>query len=206
MKKINIVGAGPGNENYLVEEGVQAIKRSTLIIGDSRLIHSVKNLLDKQEIYLLKKFSHLLEVLKEKDEEITILVSGDTGFYSLLDFINRNISGREINVIPGIASFQYLFSKLKKCWHNYLLMSLHGRDCDYIKLLEFSHSGVVLLTDRENTPYTIGKKLTESGLGDLIVRVGENLSYENEKIYWFYAKDYDNHRDFSMNIVIIEKG
>ncbi|MGL4403680.1 MAG: precorrin-6y C5,15-methyltransferase (decarboxylating) subunit CbiE [Fusobacteriaceae bacterium] len=206
MKKINIVGAGPGNEKYLTEEGVRAIKNSTLLIGDSRLIDSVKNLLDKQEIYLLKKFTHLLEVLEERDEEITILVSGDTGFYSLLDFINRNIMGREIDVIPGITSFQYLFAKLKKCWHSYLLMSLHGRDCDYIKLLEFSQSGVVLLTDKENTPHTIGKKLTENGLGDLIVRVGENLSYENEKIYWFYAKDYENHMEFSMNIVIIEKG
>lgn len=205
MRKINIVGAGPGNEKFIVGEGVCAIRKSSLVIGDTRLIESVKNLLDKQEIYYLKKFDELLELLKDREAEITILVSGDTGFYSLLDYLTRNMGDEEINVIPGISSFQYLFSKLKKCWHNYLLMSLHGRECDYIKLLELSKQGVILLTDNENTPHTIGKKLTENGLGNLKIQVGENLSYENEKIYWFYAKDYEIHKDFSMNIVVIEK-
>ncbi|MGL4980549.1 MAG: precorrin-6y C5,15-methyltransferase (decarboxylating) subunit CbiE, partial [Fusobacteriaceae bacterium] len=161
MRRINIVGAGPGDIAFLTEAGRDAIKNADLLIGDTRLLKSVETLIEKQEIYGLKKFSELLQILNLRDGEITIVVSGDTGFYSLLDYLKRNLGDTDLEVIPGITSFQYLFAKLKKCWHNYLLVSLHGRESDFVKLLELSQSGVILLTDTENTPYTIGKKLTE---------------------------------------------
>ncbi|MGL4687374.1 MAG: cobalt-precorrin-7 (C(5))-methyltransferase, partial [Fusobacteriaceae bacterium] len=95
---------------------------------------------------------------------------------------------------------------LKKCWHDYLLMSLHGREINYIDIFKISNKGLVLLTDNVNTPRSIGEKLTENGKGDTKIVVGENLSYENEKIYSFLAKDYNDYKDFSLNVVILEKG
>ncbi|MGL5123301.1 MAG: precorrin-6y C5,15-methyltransferase (decarboxylating) subunit CbiE [Fusobacteriaceae bacterium] len=177
-------------------------------------MESIKHLAQNKEIFILKKFTDLICFLEEKKEvEIAVIVSGDSGFYSLLNYLKKEVNlcrlGENfeyLNVIPGISSYQYLFSKLKKCWHDYLLVSLHGREFNYIDIFKISNKGLVLLTDNVNTPRTIGKKLSENSLGNIKIIVGENLSYENEKIYSFLAKDYYKYNDFSLNIVILEKG
>lgn len=214
LKKINVIGLGPGKSNFLTLEGIELIKKSAVLVGDERQIESVRDFIQNQKIFILKKFTDLILFLEEQKEiELAVIVSGDTGFYSLLNYLQQNVSksrlgenSEYLNVVPGISSYQYLFSKLKKCWHDYLLMSIHGRDVNYVELLKISNKGLVLLTDNINTPRTIGEKLTENDMGNIKIIVGENLSYENEKIYSFLAKDYENYSDFSLNIVILEKG
>lgn len=206
-QKINVVGLGPGGEEFLTLSGREAVESCTLLIGDRRQIASVKNLISTQKIHYLGKLSELPQFLESVrfSEEVTVLVSGDTGFYSLLDFLRKNLGEVGLNVIPGISSFQYLFSRLKKCWHDYLLLSLHGRECNYAEFLPLSRKGIILLTDSVNTPVEIGRTLTEKGLGDIKIIVGENLSYTDERIISFHARDYRDHGNFSMNIVILEK-
>lgn len=110
-----------------------------------------------------------------------------------------------MDVIPGISSFQYLFSKLGEAWHNYRLISVHGREMDYIKEIE-SNPGIVLLTDDKNTPYTIARDIYENGFRDMEVIVGERLSYEDEKISVVDIENYQElDREFKMNITVIRK-
>ncbi|MGL6065202.1 MAG: precorrin-6y C5,15-methyltransferase (decarboxylating) subunit CbiE [Fusobacteriaceae bacterium] len=214
LKKINVIGLGPGKSSFLTLEGAELIKKSSIIVGDERQIESIKCFTENKAIFILKKFIDLIPFLEEKKYmEIAVIVSGDTGFYSLLNYLKKEVSASRLgenfeylNVIPGISSYQYLFSKLKKCWHEYLLMSLHGREINYIDIFKVSNKGLVLLTDNINTPSSIGKKLTENGEGNTKIVVGENLSYNNEKIYSFLAKDYDKYKEFSLNVVILEKG
>ena len=73
------------------------------------------------------------------------------------------------------------------------------------KLNEYEKIG--LLTDfKENTPQKIAQKLLENNFENVKIFVGENLSYENEKIYRFKAKELANYEEkFGMNVVILKK-
>lgn len=86
----------------------------------------------------------------------------------------------EIQVIPGISSFQYFMAKLGKSWNNAYVSSIHGRNKDFIKIIR-ENEVTVWLTDKQNSPNYICKELKQNSI-EAKVYVGENLSYEDEKI------------------------
>lgn len=209
MKKINVVGLGTGNIDYLTGAGIKCIISSDVLIGGERQLEDISSLLNSsQEKYILKKLPHMIEYIKEKSvcKNITVVVSGDTGFYSLLNYMKKNLLNIEFNVIPGISSFQYLFAKLGESWEHYSLYSMHGRNLDIIDALKKSTAGIILLTDSENSPYYIGRILMKNNFLDIKIVVGERLSYEDERITEFYVRDTEKHkRDYKMNVVILKK-
>lgn len=208
--KINVVGLGPGNIKYLSTAGIDCVKEAEIIVGSTRQLSDLKTIIsEKQEIYILRKLTELIAYLKENTErKITIIVSGDTGYYSLVPYLSKNLSKDILNIIPNISSYQYLFSKLGENWQNFRLASVHGREFNYIKNINDEDiEGLVLLTDDIQNPYEVSKNLYNSGVRNLTVIVGENLSYDNEKITILEIEDYEKlNRKFEMNVLILKKG
>ena len=208
--KINVVGLGPGNIKYLSTVGIDCVKEAEIIVGSTRQLSDLKTIIsEKQEIYILGKLSELIAYLKENiKKKITIIVSGDTGYYSLVPYLSKNLSKDILNIIPNISSYQYLFSKIGENWQNFRLASVHGREFDYIKNIDDEDiAGLVLLTDDIQNPYEVSKNLYNSGVRNLTVIVGENLSYDNEKITILEIEDYEKlNRKFDMNVLILKKG
>ena len=208
--KINVVGLGPGNIKYLSTTGIECIKEAEIIVGSTRQLSDLKAIIsERQEIYILGKLTELIAYLKENIErKITIIVSGDTGYYSLVPYLSKNLSKDILNIIPNISSYQYLFSKLGENWQNFRLASVHGREFDYIKNIDDKDiAGLVLLTDDIQNPYEVSKNLYNNGIRNLTVIVGENLSYDNEKITILEIEDYEKlNRKFGMNVLILKKG
>ena len=207
--KINVVGLGPGNIKYLSTSGIECIKEAEIIVGSTRQLSDLKTIIsEKQEIYTLGKLAELITYLKENIErKITIIVSGDTGYYSLVPYLSKNLSKDILNIIPNISSYQYLFSKLGENWQNFRLASVHGREFDYVKNINDEDiAGLVLLTDDIQNPYEVSKNLYNNGLRNLTVIVGENLSYDNEKITILEIEDYEKlNRKFDMNVLVLKK-
>ena len=208
--KINVVGLGPGNIKYLSTAGIDCIKEAEIVVGSTRQLSDLKTIIsEKQEIYILGKLSELIAYLKENiEKKITIIVSGDTGYYSLVPYLSKNLSKDILNIIPNISSYQYLFSKIGENWQNFRLASVHGREFDYVKNIDDKDiAGLVLLTDDIQNPYEVSKNLYNSGVRNLTVIVGENLSYDNEKITILEIEDYEKlNRKFDMNVLILKKG
>ena len=208
--KINVVGLGPGNIKYLSTAGIDCIKEAEIVVGSTRQLSDLKTIIsEKQEIYILGKLSELIAYLKENiEKKITIIVSGDTGYYSLVPYLSKNLSKDILNIIPNISSYQYLFSKIGENWQNFRLASVHGREFDYVKNIDDEDiAGLVLLTDDIQNPYEVSKNLYNNGIRNLTVIVGENLSYDNEKITILEIEDYEKfNRKFDMNVLILKKG
>ena len=210
LNKINVVGLGPGNIKYLSTAGIDCIKEAEIIIGSTRQLSDLKTIIsEKQEIYILGKLNELITYLKENIErKITIIVSGDTGYYSLVPYLSKNLTKDILNITPNISSYQYLFSKLGENWQNFRLASVHGREFDYIKNINDEDiAGLALLTDDIQNPYEITKKLYDNGIRNLTIIIGENLSYDNEKITILEIENYKKlNRKFDMNVLILKKG
>ena len=208
--KINVVGLGPGNIKYLSTTGIDCVKEAEIVVGSTRQLSDLKTIIsEKQEIYILGKLSELISYLKENiEKKITIIVSGDTGYYSLVPYLSKNLSKDILNIIPNISSYQYLFSKIGENWQNFRLASVHGREFDYVKNIDNEDTaGLVLLTDDIQNPYEVSKNLYNNGIRNITVIVGENLSYDNEKITILEIEDYKKlNRKFDMNVLILKKG
>ncbi len=176
-KKVSIVGMGVGNDKYLLPLAWEKIFFADTVIGAKRHIDWIKN---KNRVYIEDGLLKSVEYANEnfEKENIAFLVSGDTGFYSLTSFINKSAKF-ETELVPGISSIPYLYSKLGREYKESYLTSLHGRENDFIEIAKTKE--VALLTDKHNTPSVIAKKLKENGINKKVI-VGEKLSYEDERI------------------------
>jgi precorrin-6Y C5,15-methyltransferase (decarboxylating) len=206
MPKVNIIGIGPGGHLTLTKEAEAAIFRSCCLIGDKRVLAPFENF-KKPTIY--SSNSNEINVFlqyKADNEEVSILVSGDVGFYSLAKILLAKDEKNDIRLICGISSLQYFCSKLKLAWDDVVTVSLHGREADLMSNLITKvkqNNKVFVLTGGENTPTSICRTLCEYGLGSLQVHIGENLSYPEEQINSGLACDIAQ-RDFAkLNVLMI---
>lgn len=209
MKGLYVVGLGPGNLNYTTQAALKIVGECDVLVGGRRNLDSLKHFY-KDELVIDSRldevFQHIDNIRKEK--MVCVVVSGDPGFYSLLGYINRRYPKEEIRVIPGISSFQYLFCKLGRQWKDYMLFSLHGENVDSKKeILEYIQGGqgVLILTDKLFTPVRIAHCLTNLGYDNRTIIVGENLSYEDERITIGKPKDIIKERFSDLNVVVINK-
>ena len=62
-------------------------------------------------------------------------MSGDPGYYSLLDALKRDFPSGLIEVIPGLSAMQLAFARLALPWHEASLLSFHGRRPDDKELI-----------------------------------------------------------------------
>jgi cobalt-precorrin-7 (C5)-methyltransferase len=209
--KLKIVGLGPGAKEYVLPLAKEALQEAKVIMGSKRSLETVQSIglgdgkeTMQKRIEISYPFSKMMQQLDlYKDQKVVVAVAGDTGFYSLLDYIEKRIEKTSYEVIPGISSFQYLLSKLKKTYHQYPLKSLHGRELDFLSVLS-QHPGLFLLTDKIHTPSKIATLLIEAGKGEYMMTVGENLSYSDEKITKAKAVEWVGTTCHDLSVVLIE--
>ncbi len=172
---------GPGHEDYVLPVATKALLDADVIIGGKRHLEEFEST-DKILIPVEGNFKKLPDIIREhKQHKLVVAVSGDTGFYSLLSYLRKNFSTNEFDVVTGISSLQYMYSKIALIYQNSFLGSVHGRNLDYLSLLD-DYETVGLLTDAKNSPQIIAQSCCDSGRKDIYMYVGERLSYDDEKI------------------------
>ena len=198
---ITLVGLGPGSKEYMLLKAIETLNNSSIVIGFFRAIESLDFIsTPKVAVSNLKGIIEFIE--NNPSENISIVASGDPCFYGVLNYLKRNIN-EEITVIPGISSFQYLMSKLGKHWQEAKLSSLHGREGDFIKEVREVNLSI-WLTDKINNPTKLAKQLHDENI-ECTIYVGENLSYEDEKITIGSPKEIELKEFSELNIMVVER-
>ena len=181
--KITLVGMGGGTFDSVTMQGAEVLHEATLIIGAKRLLENLPDFCTQNRIAMYK-IGEILSVLETTNEQnIALVYSGDTGFYSGASALCRVLDERHIGytVIPGVSSVQLLSAAIHEPWQNWNLVSAHGCACDPVAACSMGKP-TFFLTGGEVTPAVICAKLTEAGLGDVQAVVGENLGTPQQKI------------------------
>jgi len=165
VENLYVIGSGPGDESMLTGRA-------------KNIINTAQRVLNTRETPL----PVLLSDLKTACNNTVVLVSGDSGFFSLAKTIVQDFSDRyDIELLPGISSVQYLSAKLKIPYDDAVLISLHGRNINIVPKVAYNKK-VFALTGGDNSAKDVCRLLTRYGLGCVSVRVGERLSYTDEGI------------------------
>lgn len=201
MERINVLGMGPGHRDYVLPITSRLIEESDVIVSSARLLQGLE--LGDKAVYELGSLAEAVEYIRQnRHKKISVLVSGDSCFYSMLSFLLRHFESEELNVVPGIGSLQYMFSRLGMSWSEAFMGSVHGRELDFVEL-SLRYKAVGLLTDSKWSPKAIAEVLVEKGLGERIMYIGENLSYENENISRVKAHKAAHSGSHDMCVVVI---
>lgn len=197
---VYIVGIGPGSPKYIIPLAVDTMEKVDVIIGFERAVASIPKI-NVQKI-VVKTLKSIMDYITENiDKDIAIIASGDPCFYGIVNYINNNFKG-EIEIVPGISSFQYLMCKLKKPWQNAHLGSMHGRQEDFIEIVR-KYEISVWLTDKNNSPQALCRKLYYNNIKATIY-VGEELSYANERIIKATVEEIKDKVFDDLSVVVIE--
>jgi precorrin-6y C5,15-methyltransferase (decarboxylating) CbiE subunit len=176
-----IVGTGPGNIEMLTPEALNAIRRSEIIIGSNRLLD-----IFAQPGQLCYELSGDLNSIRPNltvwgKRKSVILVSGDPGFYSILDWLKREFPTINYQVIPGISSIQLAFARIAQSWYDCKIISLHGRPFQDIVGAVKCNRKVCILTDGKNSPAYIVRQLSVAGLFEKWLFIGSALGTAREQ-------------------------
>lgn len=178
---IYVVGLGPGHPDYVLPIARQRLRSCDTVIGAKRNL-AVVAAECKATMDLSVGFEAIGAYLKVHEKSpIGVVVSGDTGFYSMLAFVKRHVSPDCVQVIPGISSLQYMYSKLAMGYEDAHFISLHGRKTDMAPFIK-DRAPMGILTDKAQNNRTIARAFLEAGVEDAIFYVGERLSYDDERV------------------------
>ncbi|MDD2374114.1 MAG: precorrin-2 C(20)-methyltransferase [Eubacteriales bacterium] len=198
--QVYLIGMGPGSADYVLPAALKIIRRSKTVYASGRLLKLLEEIephmqeqiqlhrID-QDLHNLAPLIHdqLMQSCENTSGDIAVLVTGDSGYFSLAGLLRKQLAALmpeiEIISIPGISSMQYLASSAGIAWQDIESISLHGRvPKNWLRTVKQS-SASILLTGNKPDMQTVLKQLEDAGLGDQQAYIGENLSYENEKIY-----------------------
>ena len=202
MLRVNIVGIGPGNPKLLTGAALEAINQSTILIGDKRML---ANFASEKRFYDTIKTAEICNICANANPEkdiVSILVSGDVGFFSLAKTISGKLPDCECVRFCGISSLVYFAQQLQMSWDDAKIISMHGRRQNFIEAVAHNEK-VFALTGGENSPQALCAKLCRFGLGGVQVYIGENLSYDNENISSMKAEEAAQKQFSSLSVMMI---
>ena len=200
-----VVGIGPGNPDYVVPRGLKLIEEAKVLVGSERslldfahegqLTHSVTG-----------KLTELAPWIEEqlKSHDVVVMVSGDTGYYSLLPYLKKKFPDTPIDVVPGISSMTFAFARIGEVWQDADLLSFHGRVPKEESLRYEAGRKLGFLTDKEHNPAAIAQILMEHGWpADTKSVALERLSYEDERIEHGTLTDITRLSGFEHSVFIV---
>nr|WP_027870808.1 precorrin-3B C(17)-methyltransferase [[Eubacterium] cellulosolvens] len=112
MKKINVVGIGPGHWDKMTIEAARALEESNTIIGYTVYIDLVKEHLRDKEFLttpMTKEVDRCRLAFEEaeKGKNVSLVCSGDAGVYGmsgLMYQIGESYPDVELHIIPGVTA------------------------------------------------------------------------------------------------------
>lgn len=180
-KKITLLGIGMGAIDNMTIEGRKACEHADVIIGAKRMLESLAQF--HKPVFCSYHPEEIKEFIDSHAQyfNIVIALSGDIGFYSGAAKLIETLENYELDLLPGISSVVYLCSKIKKTWQDIKFISNHGRYENLIGAVK-TNQKVFTLLGGQDCVGSLCQNLIHYGLGDVVIYLGEQLSYENEKV------------------------
>ena len=202
---ITLIGMGSGTPGSLTAQGLAALQGADRILGAKRLLAALPEGCTGNRQALYKPDEILACLAAHPDEEIALVYSGDTGFYSgasqLLPMLRA--FGISCRVLPGLSSIQLLAAALGRPWQGWNLVSAHGRTCDPVAEC-MQGRPTFFLTGGSEDPATLCAQLAAEGFGDVQGVVGQCLGTPEEKLFRGSVKELAAGRFNSLSVLLVE--
>lgn len=202
--RVTLASLGGGWEKTMTAECAAALRDAGCILGARRLLDSLPQGCTDNRIAAVKP-QELLEGILRQNCHCVAVYSGDAGFYSGARGLLPLLAERDIpaQVLPGVSSVQLLSARLGRPWQDWELTSAHGQDCDPVAAAS-KGKPAFFLTGGALGPGELCGRLTEAGLGELSVTVGENLAAPEEKITFGTAAELAGRSFPSLSVMLVE--
>ena len=201
--RVAVVGIGPGSRAAMTGEVRTAIEQADCVIGAKRMTEAVVrpgqavfHAIDPEAIA-----AHI--AAHREHRSFTVVMSGDVGFFSGAKKLLPKLKDSQVKVLPGLSSLAYLCARLGTSYEDVVPVSVHGREHNIVPDIR-ANARVFALVGGEDGMTRLCRTLTDAGLGDVRVSVGEKLSYPDEKITVGTAAELSEQSFETLSVALIE--
>jgi precorrin-6y C5,15-methyltransferase (decarboxylating) CbiE subunit len=228
LKKLFVVGVGPGSPKYLTEAAKEAIARSHYIIGYKYTLLTIEGIIDKsrQQVFQVTMktqegvYQNIYRKMKD-GEYCTVPFTGDVNFSEseVIDRLLEIFGNENVEVIPGISSIQVAAAKAHVPTDKAFIVTFHVTDDIEQKKQEMLQAvrqgrSVILLprpwprdSSRHFMQSEIAKFLRKSGIDTtkLKVWVFEHLTTEKETTFRGTAVDLEGKEFSKLSAMVVDQ-
>lgn len=178
MKTVWIIGIGMSPDT-VTAEGLHAIQNADMLLGAKRMLDGFSHLgKPTMEEYAPQQAA---QVVRSADaQRFAVLVSGDVGFFSAAQGLVKALDFCRVELISGVSSLNYFFSRLQLPWQDAAAVSCHGRRCN---LADTVRRNILTFALTGGNVKELADGLIQTGFDDLQAVVGENLGTEHERVF-----------------------
>ena len=223
MGKVYAVGVGPGSPKYVTEIVKEIVQNCDILIGYKYTLKTIENLIEGKEIYEItmndqeKSYQKILPELG--DRTLVIPFTGDVNF-SESEVVDRLIEiFGEVEIIPGISSFQVAASRAKVPLDKSKVITMHVTTPIEDKKLELQKAlidgfSVVLVPrpwpkqpDKHFMPSEIAIYLRENGFdtAKIKVHVYESITTEEETNFEGTVKELEGKEFSDLSVMVFNQ-
>ena len=192
------MGIGMGTKMTMTAQAEEAVRNADCLIGAERMLDAVRGLkaAEGKPVFAEYRRNQILSYIRSHPEyeDVAVLLSGDTGFHSgakgLAELLGKETPGCEVRMVPGIASAVYLAARLKTSWEDAALVSLHGKEEDFIQTVSRNRKTFLLLGGKDAGRRAL-ERLREYGMDEILLHVGARLSYPDGAVQEMGEADLD---------------
>ena len=228
LKKLFVVGVGPGSPKYLTEAAKEAIARSHYIIGYKYTLLTIEGIIDKsrQQVFQVTMktqegvYQNIYRKMKD-GEYCTVPFTGDVNFSEseVVDRLLEIFGNENVEVIPGISSIQVAAAKAHVPTDKAFIVTFHVTDDIEQKKQEMLQAvrqgrSVILLprpwprdSSRHFMQSEIAKFLRKSGIDTtkLKVWVFEHLTTEKETTFRGTVVDLEGKEFSELSAMVVDQ-
>ena len=185
---VRIVGAGSGSSDFLTEGAMRVIKNSRVVIGGERILDELDIPRDVRIETPDLMIESVIEILEREEPKggVTLVVSGDPGFYSIARRVVSHFGRERVSVTPGISAIQIMAARLCRSWAGVATATLHGRSrpgiFELVSKLESSPGLVILFGPPTEIKSDIEWLAAQRELASARAAMGWDLGLSGERI------------------------
>ena len=178
-----IIGIGPGQSDYIYPLAAQLIAQAEVLIGGRRNLAELAQ--PGQETLVIDRgLAAVAEYIGQnwQSRRLVVLASGDTSLFSVRAYLQKRLPQVPFTVLPGISSLQYLLARRGLNLNELKIITLHGSNSANLLNTVMRERCTAIFTGGENSPQAIAGRLQALDFAELMLTVGENLSYPDERV------------------------
>jgi precorrin-6Y C5,15-methyltransferase (decarboxylating) len=153
---ITVVGMGAGSP-----PGADVAAGAELVVGGRRHLDAVR-LPESAERVVLGALAPALDRVAEyvaKGRPVTVLASGDPGFFGIVRALAERFGPERLDVRPGVSSVAEAFARVGLPWDDAVVVSAHGRELRTAVNVCRAHPKTAVLTGPGAGPAELGAAL-----------------------------------------------
>lgn len=179
--RVTLAGIGPGSGEAMTGQVRRAIREADCLIGARRMLEAAAWAQKPGQEAVSPR--DIVRCIQERPDcrRFTVLLSGDTGFFSGAKRLLPALADCQVEVLPGLSSLQVLCARLGTSYEDVTCLSLHGREGDVVPDAGRFRRLFVLVGGGTDASGLCGS-LTRAGMGQVRVSVGERLGYPQERV------------------------